>query len=188
MSDAGKTALSIAGHLRRLDPGALAALRRMGDDGAAPAYWRLAARHDDLARRPATWAPFVRAVAILTPKGPPENRTDLHEPGHKLGQVLCDAGDADWPGAGSPRPLLSERRLAQLLAARGAQRGVLLTRAVRALAARKPARAGLDVVDLAWAFLNPGNAEAVAVPYYRRLDRGERAAAKADTSKDVQNA
>lgn len=190
MSDVGSIALSIAGLLRHLDPGALAALRRMGDDGVAPAYWRLAARHDELARRPESWAPFVRAVAILTPKEASEDRLDdPSERGAKLGRALCDGGDADWPGplapGQAPRPLLSERRLAQLLAARGAQRGVLLTRAVRALAARKPAAAGLDVVDLAWAFLDPGRPDVIARPYYRRLDRAERAT---DTPKDAQDA
>ena len=186
----GAVALSVAGQLRRLDPGPLATLRRLDEDGAAPAYWRLAARHDALARQPTRWSPIVRALAILTPKGPPGDRPDLHDAARKLGTALCDGGDPAWPGDGTARPMLSERRLAQILAARGAQRALLLTRAVRALAARKPAASGLNVPDLAWAFLHPANPGAIAGPYYSRLDRAERAVERTnadteDTSADA---
>ena len=102
----------------------------------------------------------------------PKNRPDLHDKTRPLGETLCDGGNPDWPGA--PRPMLSERRLAQLMAARGKQRAVLLTRAIRALAASKPSGAGLRVPDIAWAFLNPECSEMLAAPYYRRLDRAER--------------
>ncbi|RVT87398.1 hypothetical protein DXV76_04780 [Rhodobacteraceae bacterium CCMM004] len=186
MSDAhtpGATALSIAAGLRRLDPGALAALRRMGDDRAVPAYWRLAASRPAMSDRPERWAPIVRALAILTPKGAAEDRGDLHDPTRPLGEALCDGGNPSWPGA--PRPMLSERRLAQLMAARGAQRTILLTRAVRALAVSKPAAVGLDVPDIAWAFLDPARPERLAAPYYRRLDCAERAAATKDTAADA---
>lgn len=172
--DPSVIALSLAGQLRRFDPGPMAALRRMGDDGAVPAYWRLAARHAPLSARPERWAPIVRALAILTPKGAPEDRPELHDATRPLGEALCDGGDPNWPGA--PRPMFSERRLAQLMAARDGQRTVLLTRAVRALAASKSASAGLRVPDLAWVFLNPDRSETLAAPYYRRLDRAERAA------------
>lgn len=180
--DPGAIALSLAGRLKHLDPGALAALRRMGDDGAAPAYWRLAARHAALSDRPMRWAPIVRALAILTPKGSPEDRPDLHDAERPLGMAFCDGGDPGWPGTGTPRPMLSERRLAQLMAARSDQRIVLLTRAIRALAASKPKGAGLRVPDIAWAFLDAKHPEALAAPYYRRLDRAERAA---DVFKDT---
>ena len=170
--DPGTISLSVAAQLKHLDPGALATLRRMDDDGAVPAYWRLAASRVPLSDRPERWAPIVRALAILTPKGAPENRPDLHDKTRPLGETLCDGGNPDWPGA--PRPMLSERRLAQLMAARGKQRAVLLTRAIRALAASKPSGAGLRVPDIAWAFLNPECSEMLAAPYYRRLDRAER--------------
>ncbi len=179
-SEPGAVALSIAAWLRRLDPGPLATLRRLDPDGAAPAFWRLAARHDLLARQPARWSPVVRALAILTPKGAPEERPDLHDPGRPLGMALCDGGDPGWPGAGPPRPMLSERRLAQILAARGTARELALVRALRALAARRPSASGLRVPDVAWAFLNPADPGALAAPYYRRLDRAEGASAKAD--------
>ena len=178
--DPGKTALKLAARLRRLDPGPLAALRRMDADGAAPAYWHLAASHENLFRRPEVWVPVVRALAMLTSKGPPEERDDLHDATRRLGAALCDGGDPDWPSGGTPRPMLSERRLAQLLAARGAGRAVLLTRAVRALAAKKPAHAGVHVPDLAWAFIGT-KPQKIAEPYYRRLDRAERAASKEET-------
>lgn len=146
----------------------------MENDGAVPAYWRLAARHASLSDRPDRWAPIVRALAILTPKGAPEDRHDLHDGTRPLGEALCDGGDPGWPGTGAPRPMLSERRLAQLMAARSKQRTVLLTRAIRALAASKPSRAGLRVPDIAWAFLDATRSETLAAPYYRRLDRAER--------------
>ena len=173
MSDPGTTARSLAVAMRHLTNGEMATLRRLGPDAAAPAYWRLASRHEALDRGRVRWAPIVQALAILTPKGSPGERPDLHDRRRPLGMALCDGGDPGWPGEGAVRPCISERRLAQLLAARGDQRATLLIRAVRALAARRNPRVGLDVADLAWAFLNPANAGAIAGPYYRRLDREE---------------
>lgn len=188
--DPGAIALSVAAQLRHLDPGPLAALRRMDDGGAVPAYWRLAASRAPLSDRPERWAPIVRALAILTPKGAPEDRHDFHDQKRPLGQALCDGCDDAWPGSlapgRKPRPMLSERRLAQLMAARGRQRAVLLTRAIRALAASKPSGAGLRVPDIARAFLDPERPELLAAPYYRRLDRAERTAHDAkDTPADA---
>ncbi|GIT93245.1 hypothetical protein JANAI62_37110 [Jannaschia pagri] len=182
--DPGAIALSLAKQMRSFDPGALAVLRRMGADGAAPAYWRLAASRPQLSQRPDRWAPIVRALAILTPKGAPEQRGNLYEATRPLGMALCDGGDPSWPNA--PRPMLSERRLAQIMAARGVQRDILLTRAIRALAASKPVNAGLRVPDIAWVFLVPDRPETLAEPYYCRLDRAERAANETeDTTADA---
>ena len=174
--DPNRLAPALAGDLRRLGTGDLAALRRLEDSTASPAFWRLAARHAPLTAHPEAWAPILRALAILTPKGPPEERSDLHDPKRSFGVALCDGGDPNWPGDGSPRPLVSERRLAQLMAARGPQRTTLMVRAVRALAARRDPRTGVNTGDLAWAFLNPANAGAIAGPYYRRLDAAQRRA------------
>lgn len=171
-------ALSIAGFMKGFGSGEMAALRRLGSDAAAPAYWRLAARHPILETRRDAWTPIVRALALLMPKGPPEERGDLHDPHRPLGCALCDGGRHDWPAEaaqGGPRPAFSEQRLAQLLAARGSQRRVLLLRAVRMLAASRDAGAGLDVGDLAWRFVDP-EPQRLAAPYYHRLDRAERAA------------
>lgn len=187
-------ARSIAGLMKAFGSGEMAALRRLGEDIAVPAYWRLAARHDVLHARREAWAPIVRALAILTPKAPPEQRSDerykLDDPKRRLGTALCDGGQASWPGTlapgADPRPLLSEARLGQLLAARGRQRTLLLTRAVRALAASRDVGVGLDVGDLAWRFLDP-DPERLAAPYYARLDRAERAAST-DTTERARHA
>lgn len=180
MSDPGDVARTLVRHLHHLGTGDLAILRRAPDPADAPAFWRMAARIEDLSRAPNRWGPVVRALAILTPKGAPENRPAadgrpaLIDPSRPLGAALCDGCDPRWHEAASPRPLLSERRFAQLLAARGAQRSVLLTRAVRALAARRDPRHGLHVGDLAWAFLHVGEPGCIAGPYYRRLDPVQR--------------
>lgn len=171
-------ALSIAGLMKGFGSGEMAALRRLGSDAAAPAYWRLAARHPKLETRSEVWTPIVQALALLMPKGPPEERGDLHDPHRPLGRALCDGGRHDWPAEaaqGAPRPVFSEQRLAQLLAARGSQRRILLLRAVRMLAASRDADLGLDVGDLAWRFTDP-DTQRLAAPYYHRLDRAERAA------------
>jgi CRISPR system Cascade subunit CasB len=176
--DPGLTALSIAAELRRLDPGALSALRRMETHGAVPAYWHLAASHPPLSNSPTRWVPIVRAIAILTDKGAPERRRDLHDVTRPLGRALCDGGDPMWPGklipGRKPRPAFSERRLAHVLAARGRQRDVLLTRAIRALAVSRQSSVGLSVPEIALAFLLQDPSEMLAAPYYSCLDRAGR--------------
>ena len=76
--------------------------------------------------------------------------------------------------------MFSERRLAQLMAARGPQRAVLLTRAARALARSRDPSGGINVVDIANALLAPDNRRQLAEPYYRRLDRAELAAQESE--------
>ena len=70
--------------------------------------------------------------------------------------------------------MLSERRLAQLMAARGSQRAVLLARAMHALARSMPHGSRVNLVDVAYALLAPDNGRLLAEPYFRRLDRAER--------------
>ena len=114
---------------------------------------------------------FISVLAILTPKGDPENRSSLHNEKRRLGEVLCDGGDPKWPNkapSGPPRPVFSEHRLARLMAARGQQRAVLLTRAARAIA---PPEDGLNVWDVASTLLFPDDNRQIAEHYYRRLDR-----------------
>ena len=79
---------------------------------------------------------------------------------------------------GKPRPVFSEHRLAQLMAARGTQRGVLLTRAARTLARSRTEESGINILDIACTLLAPDNGRHLAEPYYRRLDRAERAVDK----------
>ena len=171
--------------LQDLSPGRLAELRRMTEETAAPGFWRLAARYPDTIGNPSKhreWIAIVRILAILTEKGDPARRRPLHNFGRPLGAVLCDGGhdDQNWRSktGGSPRPAFSERRLAQLMAARGSQRAVLLERAARALARSRDASGGVNVVDIAYTLLAPDNQRQLAEPYYGRLDRAERAVEK----------
>ena len=180
-SDVNTAAVGAAHALRLLDPGSLAELRRMEPGIAAPAFWRLAARYPgSIGARTGEWVEIIRILAILTPKGDPEGRPALHDANRALGAVLCDGGDPGWSG---DRAALSERRLAQLLAARGPARMVALTRAARALARSRPPQAGLDVRGIAWAILNPTGTARIAEQYYRRLDRSTAATQAAE--KDV---
>ena len=177
-SPAVAAVLSAARMLQRLEPGPLAELRRMEETRATPMFWRMAARHpdaigDEKGRR--QWIAIVRVLAILTARGDPAKRSALHERGRRLGEVLCDGGDPGWPPPGiRPRPVFSEHRLAQLMAARGPHRAVLLDRAARVLARSRDRRRGIDVVDIAFTLLMPGDGSRLAEPYYRRLDRAER--------------
>jgi len=179
------TIFAIGQTLAKLDPGPLADLRRTSldrDEHGAPYFWRLAARHDFGAKtRLATWARIVQIMAILTEKGERENKRSPHEPASQdngwrgLGHALCDGGDPAWGiGQAEPRPMLSELRLARLLAARGVTRAELMERAIRALAVKKPPGAGLDCNDLARFLLfpdDPAHARKLARDYYTRLDR-----------------
>lgn len=162
--------LAAAKFLQHLGPGPLAQLRRMEPGSAAPAFWRLVARHPTTIGNPnreQTWMYIVRILAILTPRGDPENRSSLHNGKQRLGKVLCDGGNPDWTG---PSPALSEHRLMKLMAARGQQRTVLLTRAARAIARSMHPGIGLNVTDVAHALLFPDKNRDLAEHYYRQLD------------------
>lgn len=176
--DVGRAAIAAARMLQGLEPGPLADLRRMDDGIGAAGFWHLAAQHPDtIGREQQPWMGIVHIMAILTPKGEPSSRWDLHDPKRRLGAVLCDGGDPTWPASASPRPRVSERRLGQLIAARGKQRQVLLIRVARALARTRQPNSGVNVVDIAWTLLDPNSknsAQRLAEPYYRRLDRAER--------------
>ena len=170
-------AVAAAAMLQHLEPGPLAELRRMDRETGAPAFWRLAAKHPDTIGRQdkqEQWMEIIRIFAILTPKGDPVQRPPLYDRGRRLGEMLCDGGDPSWPkDGGTPRPMFSEQRLAQLMAARETQRGVLLARAARALARSRVPDSGVNVVDIAMVLLNPEEGRQLAKPYYRRLDRAE---------------
>lgn len=175
LEDQKAAAISAAAMLQHLSLGPLAELRRMTEDTGAPVFWRFVARNQNRmggSHLTPYWMEFLRILAILTPKGDPANRTSLHDPKRPLGQVLCDGGDPSW---NSPPPAFSDRRLTQLMAARGRQRAVLLTRAARMLAGGMVPGSGVNVVDIALTLLYPtkGNGRLLAEPYYRRLDRVE---------------
>ena len=176
-----KTARAAARMLQRLEPGPLAELRRMETSVGAAGFWRLAAQHpatiDNIDNSLEDWMAIVRILAILTPKGDPAERKPLHDVKRRLGEVLCDGGDPGWPNSNSPRPVLSERRFAQLIATRGKQRGVLLRRAVSAISRTRQPDSGVNVADIAWTLLDSDSGRSgrrLAEPYYRRLDRAER--------------
>lgn len=159
--------------MSRLDPGALATLRRMTPKAPTPAFWKIAVARENtmLGGSRDKWVEILRILAILTPRGAPETRPPLHDgarPNGRLGAALCDGGNPAWDDG--DRPMMSERRLAQLLATRGTARIEALARAARAIAAKRDPRAGLDVRGIAWAVLNPDNTNAIAEAYYRRLD------------------
>jgi CRISPR system Cascade subunit CasB len=165
-----------------------------GRDLVAPYFYRLAAKHDLVGRpeREKRWARIVQLMAILTEKGRDEDKRSPHTPAttdnhwRRLGTALCDGGDASWPPTGeTPRPMLSEDRLARLLAAKGEMRASLLERAVRMLAARKPAGAGVNCTDIARFLLQPdeqGPVSDIARAYYRRFDAALR---RADGDEDI---
>lgn len=173
-----QAACDIARRLQRASPGDLAAMRRMRDDAGAPLFWRLAARHAEIDRNAAAWIPIARMLALLTPTGQPDARQELHDPKRSLGAVLCDGGDRAFSDPN--RKMLSEERLARLLAARGKARRVALERALRMLANRRPPGPLVNVPDIAWAVLNP-ETRAIARDYYARLDRAEAARPKETT-------
>ena len=181
--------IDAAAMLQLLDPGPLAELRRMGRETGAPAFWRLVAKHPDTIGRQdrqEPWMAIIRILAILTPKGQgrrllaasggtPELHEPLHNSGRRLGAVLCDGGDPSWPGeGGTPRPMLSEQRLAKLMAARGPQRAVLLKHAAQMISANRQ-DVGVNVADIALVLLRPADGRRLAEPYYLRLDRAEQA-------------
>ena len=173
-----KAVLAAANMMQHLDPGQLAECRRMDGQTGVPAFWRLVAQHPDTIgrhNRTDQWMEIVRILAILTPKGEPTQRPDLHDSKRRLGEVLCDGGDPSWTG---PTPVFSDRRLAQLMAARGDQRAVLLRRAAQMLARSRVPTSGVNVVDIARVLLQPENGRLLAEPYYRRLDRAEQNAKK----------
>ena len=165
--DVGELAIAVSNVLKFASPGDLSALRRMRPGHGVAAFWRLVAKYRITARQEEKWAEIVSLIALLTPTGQPGSRPELNLPERRLGTVLCDGGQGDGK---VERPLLSETRLARLLAARGKTREDSLKRAVRMLARR---HIQLNVEDLALAVLAPKrSAQRIARAYYKRLDRG----------------
>ena len=180
-----KPVLAAAQWLQHLPPGPLAEIRRMTEEDPAPGFWRLASRYPNSIgskNKQLEWISIVRILAVLTEKGEVSRRRPLHDNRNRLGAALCDGGEPSWPGSssGDPRPVYSERRLAQLMSARGRQRAVLLERAARILARNRSPGVGINVVDIAYALLNPNNPQDLAAPYYRRLDLAEYAAEQSE--------
>lgn len=155
-------ARAIASAIAAAGPGERAAARRM-DGGGSPLFWRLHARLSMTPRDEGRWLRITRMLALLT--GTAERRS-IHEPGRRLGAVMADGGDAK---SRLEQPVVSEQRLARLLAARGKVRLDALERTVRMIARARPK---LDVADLAWVVLREDSGN-LARDYYSRLDRQE---------------
>ncbi|MXZ82072.1 MAG: hypothetical protein F4Z15_12155 [Gammaproteobacteria bacterium] len=163
-NDVGHVAIEIAKFLAKAEPGELAELRRMEIKLGARLFWRLSAQYDRIANRPEKWAVIVRMLALLTPTGSRESKESVHDGKRALGAVLCDGGQT----GPVERPLLSESRLARLLAARSKIRLEALERAVKMLARNQ---VKLNTAELAWAVIAPERATAqIAKAYYKRLD------------------
>lgn len=167
----------------RLAPGDLAELRRFQlDEAGPPAYWRLAARCDFLDDSAERWGSLVRILALLTPKGEKRAGDRLHDSKRSLGAVLCDGGDPSWPRDREARPMLSEARLARLLATSRAQRADVLTRIARMLAARRDPGTGINTVELAALLLSDdvkAEMSRIAREFYRRLDTTQKSITEA---------
>lgn len=154
------TVAKLAAAMLRLDPGALARLRRMEVDGPGePEFWKLAVgcglEGDPRDLR------LVRLLALLAPKGEMGSRKPFHRrgPEHALGRALHKAG-------------LSEARLARFLALPRSGRADALERLVRLLAARGASAEGIDCTDIARLirFDTSRDLRKLAETYYRGLD------------------
>jgi CRISPR system Cascade subunit CasB len=175
--------------LRHLSTGGIARLRRgplQAGDAGAPEFWKLAAHEkygfkvgDDQTRD--KWAAILQAMAILTPRSA-EGGDNPKGPANEFGKALCDGGNADWleqqrdvkRAGGSPRPVLSELRLAKMLAAKGKLRRELVVRAAKIIA---KSETPVNCADIAWFILCENSdepARRIARSYYAQLSRAER--------------
>ena len=170
-----------------LAPGPLAELRRMDVNGpGAAAYWILAGRCGFLNAPIEPWMRIVKIMAILTPRGEPDQRPATHDAKRRFGAALCDGGDSGWPGAetGQRHPFVSETRLARLIAQRHDQRPATLERLARMLARQRDPQTGINCIDIAALVLDSDNRAqltALARQFYQRLDRANRSTAQQET-------
>lgn len=183
MSMIEDTIESLSPKLLSLDPGPLAELRRMQLDGAGtPIFWRLAAEHEFRDSDLDAWKQIVRILALLVPRGSRSGDARLHERSRRLGTVLCDGGNPAWPPPGpEPSPVMSEQRLARLLAMSAAQRGEALERIARMLARTRSPQSGINCIDIARLLLDPGDVrplQDIARDYYSKLDRAAKQSKK----------
>ncbi|MBJ7533588.1 type I-E CRISPR-associated protein Cse2/CasB [Rhodomicrobium vannielii ATCC 17100] len=167
----------VSGALPHLSTGDRARLRRgplKDGDVGAPAFWKLAAHEKYGFKGDDKWAAILQAMAILTPRPADgdDNPKGPHDPSHKFGMALCDGGDKSWgQGSADPRPVLSELRLAKMLAAKGELRRELVIRAAKIIAKSGPS---VNCADIARFILNENideYARQIAKHYYIRLSR-----------------
>lgn len=154
------TVAKLATAMLRLEPGALARLRRMDVDGPGePEFWKLAVTFG--LKGETRDMRLVRLLALLAPKGAAENRTPFHQygSGHALGRVLHKAG-------------LSEARLARFVTLPQGKRAEALERLIRFLAANRASAGAVDCTDIARLlyFDSTRDLRKLAETYYRGLD------------------
>ncbi|MFZ1107584.1 MAG: type I-E CRISPR-associated protein Cse2/CasB [Rhodomicrobium sp.] len=118
------------------------------------------------------WATVMQAMAILTPR--PAHDGTLFEPhsgddSRAFGRALCDGGNLAWdPKKPDARPVVSELRLAKMLAAKGKLRRELVIRAAKIIA---KSGAPVNCIDIAGFVLDEDQewpANAIAKSYYAR--------------------
>ena len=177
----------LSARMLALDPGPLAELRRMESDGVGTAmFWRLAASLDFPAEETNQWMQIVRILAILTPKSRLSPAVRLHDRSRRLGRTLCDGGNQAWPtDPKSPRPALSEERLARLLATPVEQRGEAIERIARMLARSRTPEIGINCTEISRLLLEPDNPrplQDIARYFYARLDPADRNSTKEGTA------
>lgn len=182
-AQAPETISNVVADLLTLSPRQLAELVAMKIEGpGVTAFWRLAARHGFSERETKAWMQIVRTLAILIPKGKRSGAEKLHQPSDSggksrgLGTILCDGGDPLWPRHGypRPRPVISETRLARLLAMPAAGRGGALERIARMVATHRDPTVGFDCRDLECLLREPESdihLRKMARDYYDRFDR-----------------
>lgn len=153
-----KIATGIAAAVAHSANGDKAEARRMTEQGTA-LFWRLAAKFDLPAGQEADWMRFLHLVALLTPATATKS---VHNPSRKFGAVLADGGNQN---ARLEKPIMSEPRLARLIASRGGSYHTALERAVRMIARTTDE---IDVVGLAYAA--HGRAGFIAKDFYKRFD------------------
>ena len=186
-----EAARNAEGMLRNLAPGPLARARRMSVPADSPIFSALAARHPRTVGRHdrrMEWTAVIRTLAILEKGLGDGSSAAVQTGGRRLGAALCDGGNPQaWrAGAGRiPLPVFSERRLAQLLAARGLARAVFLERAARLLSRSRASNFRVDPAEIALVLLVPEDDRLLAEPYYERLDRVRHGTARSRRREDT---
>lgn len=183
-----------------LSTGSRAELRRgplKDGEAGAPAFWKLLLDAGfDLDRMEVEqllkWAAILQAMACLTPRPAvgDDNPKGPHDPSNRFGTALCDGGGGDgWlegqkeatRAGGTPRPVLSEPRLAKMLAAKGKLRRELVVRAAKTIAGSK-SKKPVNCADFARFLLYEDDDKPIrqiATDYYKLFARAEKAS-KAD--------
>lgn len=165
----GAKVATLAGAMMKLDPGALARLRRMDVDGPGELdFWKLAAAQD--LRSDAAGLRFVRILALLAPRGEIAHRIPFHNFDRPLGLALAETG-------------FSEARLARFIALPFERRGETLESIARFLHASDKTVKDVDCSDIGRLlfFDDTGPVRRLAATYYKKIDQMAADQLKGDT-------